>query len=141
MGIRFEDNSFSLRYKQVDNDLLDRRNKVAHGKYLNLDPKDFRKLVDDVLRQFKTSRERGYLQSLQAKAQRLMSSILAHIQTSSCAYVRSKSASVRHARAALYKASVDETASRASDICLGQRSALAVSYFSRIPNLTLLTFE
>lgn len=51
---------FSSRFNQIDSELLDRRNKIAHGEQLDLAPDACLQLVDDVIlliRQFKTEIE------------------------------------------------------------------------------------
>ncbi len=60
VSIGFDPLIFSSRFNQIDNELLTRRNKIAHGEYLDLEPGACRILVDDVillLRQFKTQIE------------------------------------------------------------------------------------
>tara|TARA_R110002072_G_scaffold302603_1_gene486681 strand:+ start:142090 stop:142743 length:654 start_codon:yes stop_codon:yes gene_type:complete len=52
---------FVSRYNQIDEALLARRNRIAHGEYLDLDADPCRNLIDDVinlLRQFKNEIER-----------------------------------------------------------------------------------
>lgn len=52
---------FASRYNQIDEALLGRRNRIAHGEYLDLDAEPCRDLIDDViklLRQFKNEIER-----------------------------------------------------------------------------------
>jgi len=48
---------YETKFNLIDESLVRRRNKVAHGDYLDLDPADFRTLADDVLqmmRDYKT---------------------------------------------------------------------------------------
>lgn len=40
---------YETRYKFIDENLLDRRNKIAHGEYLDINADDWRQLADDVL--------------------------------------------------------------------------------------------
>ena len=52
---------FGTRYNQIDEGLLARRNRIAHGEYLDLETEHCRDLVDDVillLRKFKDEIER-----------------------------------------------------------------------------------
>jgi MAE_28990/MAE_18760-like HEPN len=60
LSIGVETSIFSARFNQIDSELLDRRNKIAHGEHLELDEVACRQLVDDVIwliRQFKTQIE------------------------------------------------------------------------------------
>jgi|SRR5271165_1594053 len=60
MTIGIDPGPFATRYHQIDEELLRRRNTIAHGEYLDIDPKECRQLVQDVislLRQFKDSIE------------------------------------------------------------------------------------
>lgn len=60
LSIGVETSIFSARFKQIDSELLDRRNKIAHGEHLELDEDACCQLVDDVIwiiRQFKTQIE------------------------------------------------------------------------------------
>ncbi len=55
---------FEMRYHQIDEELLRRRNKIAHGEYLDLDPEPCRELTNDIialLRQFKDSIENAVI--------------------------------------------------------------------------------
>lgn len=48
---------YKSKYHLIDESLLKRRNGIAHGEYLHVNPEDYRKLADEVLnllRQFKT---------------------------------------------------------------------------------------
>ena len=62
---------YEPRYRLINESLLGRRNKIAHGEWLDLDESGFVSLVDDVLillRMFKTDIEnsvalQGYLAS------------------------------------------------------------------------------
>lgn len=52
--------SYDAYYKLIDESLLARRNKIAHGEYLDLDSETFRELADEVinlLRMYKTDIE------------------------------------------------------------------------------------
>ena len=52
--------SYELKFNLIDESLVNRRNKVAHGEYLDLSPDDFLVLADDVLqmmRSYKTDIE------------------------------------------------------------------------------------
>lgn len=40
---------YASRYNLIDSSLLNRRNKIAHGEYLELDSRSYRNLADDVL--------------------------------------------------------------------------------------------
>jgi hypothetical protein len=60
LSIGMKTSIFSARFNQIDSELLDRRNKIAHGEHLELDELACRQLVDDVIwliRQFKTQIE------------------------------------------------------------------------------------
>lgn len=53
-------NSYDAYYNLIDESLLARRNKIAHGEYLDLDSETFRELADEVinlLRMYKTDIE------------------------------------------------------------------------------------
>jgi hypothetical protein len=48
---------YETKYNLIDESLVNRRNKIAHGEYLDLEAEDFRKLADEVLqmmRHYKT---------------------------------------------------------------------------------------
>jgi hypothetical protein len=48
---------YETKYNLIDESLVNRRNKIAHGEYLDLEAEDFRKLADEVLqmmRDYKT---------------------------------------------------------------------------------------
>lgn len=60
ISIGFDTALFSSRYHQIDNELVNRRNKIAHGESLDLDSGACRQLIDEViflLRSFKTEIE------------------------------------------------------------------------------------
>lgn len=60
ISIGIEPALFSARFNQIDSELLDRRNKIAHGEHLDIEDDACRLLVDDVIgliRQFKTQIE------------------------------------------------------------------------------------
>jgi hypothetical protein len=53
-------NWYETKFNLIDESLVNRRNKVAHGNYLELEPDDFRELADEVLllmRNYKTDIE------------------------------------------------------------------------------------
>lgn len=59
-SIGIDSSSYEARYNLIDESLLNRRNHIAHGEYLDLDPDEFRRLADEVLslmRTFKTDIE------------------------------------------------------------------------------------
>lgn len=52
--------SYDAYFKMIDESLLDRRNKIAHGEYLDLNAEDFRSLSDEMIslmRMYKTDIE------------------------------------------------------------------------------------
>lgn len=60
VSIGIDPTGFSGRYKQIDNELLKRRNRIAHGEYVDLDPNPCVSLIEDVIgliRLFKTQVE------------------------------------------------------------------------------------
>ena len=60
LTIGIDPDPFSTRFHQIDEELLRRRNKIAHGEYLDLGADSCRTLVEDIiklLRQFKTAVE------------------------------------------------------------------------------------
>lgn len=62
---------YKVKYKLIDEDLLKRRNQIAHGEYLNIDIKGYRKLsknVIDLIRHYKTDIENSIsLESYKSK--------------------------------------------------------------------------
>lgn len=59
-SIDIDTSPYETKYHLIDSSLVDRRNKVAHGEFLDIAGDDFRRLVDDVLglmRQYKTDIE------------------------------------------------------------------------------------
>jgi len=57
ISIEIDTTPYETRFKMIDESLVGRRNKVAHGEYIDLDIDDFFTLVDDVLnimRNYKT---------------------------------------------------------------------------------------
>jgi RiboL-PSP-HEPN len=55
-SIGIETAPYETRYNLIDKSLLERRNRIAHGEYLDLTPADYRTLADEILtllRQFK----------------------------------------------------------------------------------------
>ena len=59
-AIGIDPQPYEAKYKLVDESLLKRRNHIAHGEYIDLDPQDCRTLGDEVislLRAFKTDIE------------------------------------------------------------------------------------
>jgi hypothetical protein len=60
VAIGFEPAMFSARFNQIDIELVERRNRIAHGEYLDLEADSCRQLTDDVismLRLFKSQIE------------------------------------------------------------------------------------
>lgn len=60
VAIGVDPTGFSSRYNQIDTELLKRRNRIAHGEYLELDAAPCRTIIDDtiaLLRQFKNEIE------------------------------------------------------------------------------------
>jgi hypothetical protein len=58
IGIKIQ--PYESRFKLMDESLLSRRNKIAHGEYLDLDADSWRDLADEVIslmRDFKTDME------------------------------------------------------------------------------------
>jgi len=59
-SLSIESTGYAVRYHLIDQSLVERRNKVAHGEYLDIDGEDWGKLADEVLlmmRQYKTDIE------------------------------------------------------------------------------------
>lgn len=48
-SIGIDTGAYESRYNLIDESLLNRRNKIAHGEYLDVDSEGFRKLADEVL--------------------------------------------------------------------------------------------
>jgi hypothetical protein len=60
LSVGISPTAYEARYNFIDTRLLDRRNRIAHGEYLDLDATSFRDLADGVialLRDFKTDVE------------------------------------------------------------------------------------
>ena len=60
LSIGIDPTPYQTRYNFIDESLLRRRNQIAHGQYLDLEPTDCRTLADDVvnlLRHYKTDVE------------------------------------------------------------------------------------
>ncbi|PPI84124.1 hypothetical protein KEHDKFFH_10875 [Marinobacter maroccanus] len=59
-SINIDTKNYETRFKLIDESLLNRRNHIAHGEYLDVEPEGFRDLADEVLnmlRWFKTDIE------------------------------------------------------------------------------------
>ena len=48
-SLDIDTSSYETKFHLIDSSLVDRRNKVAHGEYLDIKGSDFSSLVDDVL--------------------------------------------------------------------------------------------
>lgn len=62
--------TYETKYHFIDESLLMRRNKVAHGEYLDIDGEDWKEIADEVLkllRQFKNDIENGASRELYKK--------------------------------------------------------------------------
>jgi hypothetical protein len=60
LSIGIDPTPYQTRYNLIDESLLRRRNQIAHGQYLDLEPNDCRTLADDVvnlMRHYKTDLE------------------------------------------------------------------------------------
>lgn len=59
-SIGFLSSYYEARYKLIDESLVDRRNKIAHGEFLDINAEDWRKLADEmisIMNNFKTDIE------------------------------------------------------------------------------------
>lgn len=60
ISINVSTDHYEPRYKLIDEELLSRRNKIAHGEYLDIDASEWRTLADEIIlmmRHFKTDIE------------------------------------------------------------------------------------
>lgn len=61
-SLGFDENHYSSYYHLIDESLVRRRNRVAHGEYVDLSPEDWRNLADTIvslMRAFKTDIQNG----------------------------------------------------------------------------------
>lgn len=49
LAVGIDHSKYEARYNLIDSSLLNRRNKIAHGEYLELDSKSYRDLADEVI--------------------------------------------------------------------------------------------
>ena len=57
VSVGIETTRYQVRYKLIDESLLRRRNRIAHGQYLDLDSTDCRKLIDEVILLLRTYKD------------------------------------------------------------------------------------
>lgn len=66
-SIDIDTSPYEARFNLIDESLLSRRNYIAHGEYLDIDPEGFRDLADEILfllRTYKTDIENAVSQAL-----------------------------------------------------------------------------